>query len=135
MSHAGIFADPRTRFSRHLLYNLTRPEKSLLLLAPLAQAAGGYALCGGAGNASAAPFADAGDPDYRILFASIVAAQEALGRMKRFDMPGFRPGPEYVREMVRYGILPAARGPDAPLDVYATDRAYWESFWHRPVGR
>ena len=49
--------------------------------------------------------------------------------MKRFDMPGFHPGPEYVREMVRYGILP--RAPDSPIDVYATDRAYWESLWYR----
>ena len=23
--------------------------------------------------------------------------------------------------------------PDAPIDVYAADQAYWESFWHRPV--
>jgi hypothetical protein len=32
---AGLGAnDPRKRFSRHILYNLTRPEKSMLLLAP-----------------------------------------------------------------------------------------------------
>jgi hypothetical protein len=26
--------------------------------------------------------------------------------VKRFDMPGFHPRPEYVREMKRYGVLP-----------------------------
>ena len=41
-------------------------------------------------------------------------------------MPDFRPTRHYVREMVRYGILP----PDIdrmkdPIDVYQTDQAYW----------
>ena len=128
------FADPRTRFSRHLLYNLTRPEKSLLLLAPLAKEAGGYGLCVGVGKKSAAVFPDTGDPDYRILLQSVLAAQGALQRMKRFDMPGFRPGPEYIREMVRYEILSSTLQPDAPINAYATDRAYWESCWHPQVG-
>ena len=38
--------DLRRRWSRHLMYNLTRPEKSLLLLAPLAKQAGGLEACG-----------------------------------------------------------------------------------------
>ncbi len=37
--------DYRRQFSRHLLYNLTRTEKSMLLLAPLSREAGGYGLC------------------------------------------------------------------------------------------
>ena len=37
--------DPRLRRSRHLVFNLSRPEKSLVLLAPLARAAGGYEIC------------------------------------------------------------------------------------------
>jgi hypothetical protein len=129
------FADSRTRFSRHLLYNLTRPDKSLLLLAPLSKSAGGYGLCGGIENTSAVIFADAGDPDYRVLLASILTAKEALDRMQRFDMPGFRPGPEYLREMVRYGILPPSLPPSIAIDVYAADQAYWRSFWHHPAAR
>jgi hypothetical protein len=44
-----------------------------------------------------------------------------------------RPSPNYIREMKRYGILP----PDFDLatdtiDAYATDQAYWRSFWYRP---
>jgi hypothetical protein len=38
------------------------------------------------------------------------------------------------REMVRCGILPHALGFDAPIDVYATDQAYWKSLWYRPKG-
>jgi hypothetical protein len=51
---------------------------------------------------------------------------------KRFDMPGFRPNEHYIREMQRFGFLPKNLAPDAPIDIYATDRAYWDSFTHRP---
>ncbi len=37
--------DRRLEFSRHIIYNLSRPEKSLVLLAPLARSAGGYGRC------------------------------------------------------------------------------------------
>ncbi|MBI4657545.1 MAG: hypothetical protein HY735_01640 [Verrucomicrobia bacterium] len=129
------FTDPRIRFSRHLLYNLTRPEKSLLLLGPLTKKAGGYGICREKGNETPGVFADTEDPDYRTLLASVCETKSALDRMKRFDMPGFRPGPEYIREMKRYGILPRALEPDAVIDTYAADRAYWQSLWYVPVGR
>jgi hypothetical protein len=124
--------------SRHIVYNLTRPEKSLLLLGPLAKAAGGYGTCQ-AKAASAKPgekaaevFADATDPDYQKLFALVTDAKQWLDENKRFDMPGFQPHRPYVREMQRYGILPLDLGPSDPIDVYATDRAYWKSFWFVP---
>ena len=37
--------DPRLLTSRHIVFNLTRPEKSLMLLAPLAKEVGGWGLC------------------------------------------------------------------------------------------
>ncbi len=119
--------DVRRRWSRHLFYNLTRPEKSLLLLAPLAKKAGGLESCG------KPVFADTGDADYRKVRGAVQDAKKKLEEIKRFDMPGFRPRAEYVREMKRYGILPADLPPDAPIDVYATDRAYWQSLWHRAM--
>ncbi len=39
------YGSPKLRFSRHIIYNLSRPEKSVQLLAPLAKEAGGYGLC------------------------------------------------------------------------------------------
>ena len=55
---------------------------------------------------------------------------------KRFDMPGFKPNPHYVREMKRYGIIAENVDPDKdPIDVYAADQAYWESFWWKPTSR
>jgi hypothetical protein len=108
------------------LCNLTRPEKSLLLRAPLAPRGGGLGRC------APAVFADARDADYGAILARIRAAACRHRREKRFDMAGFRPNVYYVRIMQRYGILPGALGPDEPIDAYATDRAYWRSFWHDP---
>jgi len=139
---------PLSRFSRHRVFNLTRPEKSLVLLAPLARKAGGYA----AGKATPKPvrenrtrppkpvvhavvFADTRDPDYRKILAHLQAAKAKLDEIKRFDMPGFRPSPHYVREMQRYGVLPPRLRDDAAIDVYRTDDAYWRSLWHRPAQR
>jgi hypothetical protein len=118
--------DVRRRFARHLLYNLTRPEQSLLLLAPLAKPAGGFESCG------RAVFADTRDADYQKLLSAVSDAKKKLDEIKRFDMPGFRPRSEYVREMKRFGILSADLAPDAAIDVYDADRRYWQSMWHRP---
>lgn len=121
--------DPRLNTSRHLVFNLSQPEKSLLLLAPLAKAAGGWGLCQAAGNASAAPvFASQDDPGYRALLAMCAAGKARLDAVKRFDMPDFQPRRDWVREMQRYGVL-ASETPTAPLDSYAVERKYWESLW------
>jgi hypothetical protein len=117
------------RRSPNVLYNLTRPSDSPLLLGPLSREAGGWGTCPGV-------FASRDDPDYRKLLARLRASKQHLDRIKRFDMPGFRPNVHYVREMKRYGILPAALDPARDsIDVYQTDRAYWRSFWHEPRDR
>jgi hypothetical protein len=54
--------------------------------------------------------------------------KEQLERVKRFDMPDFRPRPDWVREMKRYGVLATDAKVDA-IDVYQTERAYWRSLW------
>ena len=127
---------PAFRYSRHILYNLSRPEKSLLLLAPLSKEAGGYGICKGkrADTASAAAvFRGTDDSDYRLLLRAVQDAGKYLKGIKRFDMPGFRPRHEYVREMKRYGLLAESFDPaTGPIDVYQTDRAYWQSLWYQP---
>jgi len=125
--------DPKMRTSRHIVLNLTRPEKSILLLAPLAESAGGWGLCRDPKTkARAEVFAGAADPDYQKLLAMCVAGKERLEPIKRFDMPGFKPRPEWVREMKRYGILPESLKPDDCIDVYETERRYWRSLWYKP---
>jgi hypothetical protein len=124
--------DPRRRISRHLLYNLTRPEKSMLLLAPLATDAGGWGLCRKPGTTEPAVFITTSEPDYQVVLLAITEAKKHLDSIKRFDMPGFKPRIDWVREMKRYSILPADVTCDKPIDVYATEKAYWESLWYAP---
>ncbi|MGI6418564.1 MAG: hypothetical protein ACOX1P_23195 [Thermoguttaceae bacterium] len=130
------FSDVRVRFSRHLMFNLSHPAESLILLAPLAAKAGGLQLCrqrppGDRSEQPAAVFRGTSDPDYEKILAMCRAGSEYLDRIKRFNMPGFRPSEFYVREMKRFGILPPDADP-AAIDVYQTDQAYWASHWWRP---
>jgi len=128
--------DPRFRYSNQRLFNLSRPTKSLVLLAPLAKSAGGYAgtpaALGDKGKSHHAVFANTNDPDYQALLAAVTATKAQLDHIKRFDMPDFRPNTHYIREMKFYGVLPKDLPADAPIDVYATDQAYWRSLWHQP---
>jgi len=124
--------DPRNRrcgrFSRHIIFNLTRPEKSFYLMAPLAKEAGGLGLCTNAQGK--AVFASKDDPDYKKLLALVVDAKSILDSDPRFDMPNFCPNPEYLREMKRYGILPSDTDPaKCRIDPYDTDRRYWSLDW------
>ena len=128
------YGDPRLRFSRHILYNLTRPEKSLLLLAPLAKGAGGFGICK-KGKETARVFADTSDADYQKLLAAVRDTARQLSEIKRFDMAGFQPRPAYLREMKRYGLLPKDQTDGVPVDYYALEQKYWRSFWHEPAAQ
>jgi hypothetical protein len=128
--------DPRLLTSRHIVFNLSRPAKSLILLAPLAESAGGWGLCRDPKTREhATVFADTTDPGYQALLALCTAGKDALAQgTRRFDMAGFRPRADWVREMKRYGILPPDLDPAAPLDCYATEQRYWQSLWYMPPG-
>jgi hypothetical protein len=117
--------DPRHKFSRQIVYDLTAPDKSLLLLAPLAKSAGGYESCG----AAVLPGKD--DPRYQTILAAIERTKARLDEIKRFDMPGFVPPPQYIRELKKYQILPKKHAPETPVDTYALEQQYWRSLWRK----
>jgi hypothetical protein len=123
--------DPRLKLSRHIVLNLTRPEKSLLLLGPLSREGGGFGSCRTRDGQPAEVFRDTKDADYQTLLAMIRAGHENLTRIKRFDMPDFQPPEAYLREMRRYGILPADGSLDGQANGYVLDRKYWQSLWYR----
>jgi cytochrome c553 len=120
--------DARRKFSRQLLYNLTNPKDSVLLLAPLSKSAGGYESCG------KAVFESTDDPDYQTVLAAIERTKQQLNEIKRFDMPDFIPRPQYVREMKKYNILPRDTDPDQAFDTYQLEQDYWQSLWYKPIG-
>jgi hypothetical protein len=127
-------SDPRLLTSRHIVFNLSRPEKSLMLLAPLAESAGGWGLCRDSKtNERVTVFADKTDSGYQRLLALCNAGTKYLNEQNaRFDMPQFRPKVDWVREMKRYGILRADYELTREIDVYAVERQYWKSLWYAP---
>ena len=135
------------RFQQHILYNLTHPERSMQLLAPLAKEAGGYGACREISRAGkngdtvtdkvATVFASKDDPDYQVLLVGILDAKALHDSDPRWDTAGWKAPVEYIREMKRHGILPESFDREAdPLDPHETDRRYWHAVTghHLPGG-
>jgi hypothetical protein len=116
--------DPARYFSWEVLINATRPEKSAVLLAPLAKDAGGWEICPNV-------FESKDDRDYRIMSTAAANWQAEWKKSHVFGSPTFQVNSQYIREMVRFGILPKdTHAKD--VDPYETDRRYWEIFHYRP---
>ncbi len=124
--------DPRLMRSRHIVFNLSRPELSLMLLAPLSKDAGGFGICGKAQNGQPV-FKGRDDPGYQNILNLCVKGKGYLENITRFDMPDFKPRKPYLRELQRYGVL--AKNFDiestdnASVDTYKLDQDYWRSLW------
>ena len=111
--------DPLARFSVHVLLNLSHPENSPLLLGPLARDAGGFGSCGEV-------FKDKEDPDYKSLLQAVTDCKARADTLPRFGTQGFRPNRQYIREMKKYGVLPADfDAATGTVDPFQTDQAYW----------
>jgi hypothetical protein len=118
--------DPIARYGADILLNLTYPERSILLQAPLTRDAGGLGVCGDI-------FKDKIDPDYLKILSSIKRCKAVVDTRPRYGTPQFRPNHQYIREMKAYGILsPTFDAATDPIDIDATDKAYWESLWYQP---
>jgi hypothetical protein len=116
--------DPARYFSWNLLINATRPEKSAVLLAPLRKEAGGWGICPDV-------FESKDDPDYKIMSVAAADWQVEWQKSCAFGSPTFQVNHQYIREMVRFGILPENTHA-ADVDPYETDRRYWEMFHYKP---
>jgi hypothetical protein len=129
------------------LVDLERPERSLLLRAPLAKAAGGLAWCeqtdatskaGAAKYAGGAPpanvFTSTDDPDYKRLKAMVERAAAFFYQHQRWHMPGFRPNPWYLWSLQRSGVLPLDYDPIKDgFDPWKLDELYFQTQWHKPA--
>jgi len=124
--HERIVREHDHRFSGHILLNMSRPELSPLLLGPLPKAAGGWGTC-------AYAFGGKDDPHYQALLGLMRQRTKQYDQIPRFGMPGFRPNAQYIREMKKFGVLPADFDASRdPIDVFETDQRYWQLFWYRP---
>jgi len=124
--HERIVREDDSRFSPHVLLNMSRPECSPMVLGPLPEAAGGWGTC-------AHQFTGPEDPNYVQLLTALRDSKQRYDTIPRFGTPDFKPNAQYVREMKRFGVLPAsfdlARD---EIDVFETDQRYWELFWYQP---
>ena len=116
--------DPARYFSWNVLINATRPEKSAVLLAPLAKEAGGWEACPNV-------FRSKDDTDYKIMLTAAANWQAEWQKSHAFGSPTFQVNHQYIREMVRFGILPENTLAQN-VDPYETDRRYWEMFDYKP---
>ena len=122
---------PRLNTSRHIVFNLTQPNKSILTLAPAQRRCRRVAVRDPKTGTPSNVFTSPSDPDYRTLVAMSTAGQHRLAASKQFDMRGFKPRLDWVREMKRYGILDAGTLPDDEMDVSRSRRQrYWKSLWY-----
>ena len=104
-----------------------------MILAPLSACDGGFGSCRDPQtDTPATVFSSFQDPDYQCLLALARRGKAFLEQNKRFDMPGFAPRPEWVREMKRYGILSAEATPETICNPYAVEQEYWRSLWYQP---
>ena len=140
---AHTMSEDGGRFNRHLVFNLSYPELSKAARAPLSREAGGLGVC--EAESGKAVFRDKSDPDYRAIVAAVARGRKhILEENNRFCMINPRPnnGPDcpvqyvprrdYVREMIRYGVLPPDHDFNASVDPFELDKAYWETFWYVP---
>jgi cytochrome c553 len=113
-------------------FNLHRPRLSLLLRAPLSEAAGGYDWCSEDGPPV---FADTQNPAFVALRDNLLEhARWAREDVRGYGFPEFKPSAGYFREMKRYGVIPADHDPETdPIRPYAWDAAYWRLFHYEPA--
>jgi hypothetical protein len=114
------------RFAPHILLNASRPELSPLLLGPLPETAGGWGAC-------EHRYTGTSDPDYQTLLAALQEGKRRLDETPIYGTPDFRPNRQYIREMVRFGVLgPEYQQRNKPIDFFQTDQQYWKLFWCEP---
>lgn len=113
--------------------NLSYPEKSRYLLAPLEKSAGGREQCWKMEDGKRVVeivFKDTSDPDYQTLLRAINRGREFVTRERTHfsfaPTQEFYPNQWYVREMKRFGVLPPDFQFGTPINPYETDRKYWE---------
>jgi hypothetical protein len=117
-------------------YNISRPEKSLALLAPLSKEAGGLGLCQQREakqlerDKSAPPavvFKSKDDPAYLALLKAIEDGADMAKRVPAYYEKAYKAPRAYVDEMQRFGVLPENVDPQS-IDLFKTDEKYYSIF-------
>ncbi len=117
-------------------FNVSRPDKSILLLAPLSKEAGGLGWCSDKKKAKMADFqfTSKDDPEFQALREFVHQMAREYGEPHYFQ-PGYKPTYWYIREMKRFGALPEDFDPTRQeLDGYEVDRRYFQNIYRKGPG-
>ena len=136
---ARSMAQDGGRFNRHEIFDLTEPSESLVALTPLAKSAGGLGVCEAKSGEGVLNGTD--DADYQKIVDYIMRGRRYLLEENNrytmsFDSANNGPNcpkrfvarPDYIREMKRYGVLPADFDPKTPIDPFQVEGDYWRMF-------
>jgi hypothetical protein len=116
-------------------FNVARPEKSLLLLAPLSREAGGLGMCQAKTDGlETSPLTDPNSHEFKALQAWANAVIDRFDQPRWFQ-PGHQPADYYIREMKRYGALPRDFDPKTQsINGYALDKKYFQILYSEGPG-
>ncbi len=141
---AHTMSEDGGRFNRHVIFDLSYPEQSKIVRAPLTVTAGGSGVC--ETKSGKKIFADKNDPDYQKIVAAIARGRKyILEENNRFCMSfvspnngencpvRFIPRHDVIREMIQYGLLPKTTSYNQSFNPFELDEIYWKSFHYRPI--
>ncbi|WP_234042014.1 hypothetical protein [Persicirhabdus sediminis] len=119
--------------SNHQVFNLSRPDKSLMLQAPLSKEQGGLGICV---SADGKPVIESDDSEtYQLILKMVERAKQELDGTSRFNRDDFVPLHSYLRQMKNYGIIPEEYDPAKhKIDPYEVDELYFQKHWYRAEG-
>lgn len=113
--------DPRRRLSAGAVFNLTYPENSAVLKAPLSAKAGGRA---GDGRHPVI-FTSRDDSRYQTILKAINKAKNYVETQNpRYDSPNYKPKGAYLKAMKRYGIIKGDNFEN--FNAFECDKKYWD---------
>ncbi len=113
---------PKNRLCAHTVFNTKHPENSSILMAPLAQEAGGRACKGG----HSIIFKDKNDHRYKTILSAIIRAKKYIDEENpHYTSPNYEPKGAYLGALIRRGII--KEGDNLKnFDAFKADKKYWE---------
>lgn len=120
----GGFTD--SKYIRDVLYNLTTPEESVVLLVPLAKEHGGLAE-GVEKKSHPIVFRDKNDYEYKKMLSGIREVSEHMKKTSPFQTEkNFFPTKGYIKVLQKCGIIPADYDYKTPVDAMELDEKYFK---------
>ena len=119
--------NPRNKMSPNAVFNITIPENSPMLIAPLAKRAGGRA-DPKKPNSHPVIFNSKADPDYQAILSAIKRANKYITtKSPRYTSPNFKPTQDYIEAMQSSGVSKDFLE-SKDFNIFKCDEQYWKIY-------